>query len=331
MTLPDIQELYPQLYRITLPTPFHVGPINVYLIKGKKPTLIDTGPFWPDSWQALQEALQQLGCPIKNLRQVVLTHGHVDHSGQAHKIQQESGAEIFLHKADAFRAQQPFAQYEAQDLGYIDELYEANGIPSSITRVVKKVYASYYTDYFEPITQLSFLEEGQKIETGPYTFSVVHCPGHAPGLITLWEAQKRFLLSGDHLLKDITPNPVLEVPYNSQPRFPSLLHYIKSLEKVRALQIERALPAHGGLIEDVEGLIDYLFNHHRIRRTLVKGFLRQGPKSIYELCLELFGELPPQQMYLEVSEVLGHLDVIEEEGLLTVKEEEGRVYYRITA
>jgi glyoxylase-like metal-dependent hydrolase (beta-lactamase superfamily II) len=329
MTLPDIQQINPLLFRIILPTPFHVGPVNVYLIKGSVPTLVDTGPHWPPAWEALQKALEALDCPVEKLGQVVLTHGHVDHSGQAHRIQKISGAEVFLHAGDAFRVRQPFSAYGEGDLRYLDEFYAAHGIPESITAVVKKTYAAYYTQFFEPPARISLVEDGQKIEAAPYTFSVVHCPGHAPGSICLWEAEKKFLLSGDHLLKDITPNPVLEVPYNGRPRFPSLIHYIKSLEKVKALTPLRALPAHGSFIEDMPALIDYLCNHHRIRRTLLKGFLRRGPKTIYELCLELFGELPPQQMYLEVSEILGHLDVIHEEGLLSSFKAEERIYYQL--
>lgn len=325
----EINEIYPQLYRIILPTPFHVGPVNVYLIRGMVPTLVDTGPLWPQAAAALDAALKALDCPPKELQQVIITHGHVDHAGQAARIQAESGAKVFLHPADAYRVRQPFSQYGADDLKYIEELYKPHGIPPPITEVVKKVYAGYYTDYFQPPASLSPLEEGQTIEAPPYTFTVIHTPGHSPGLINLWEADKKFLFSGDHLLKNITPNPVLEVPYQGRPRFQSLVNYLESLDKVKALKPEKALPAHGQMIEDVPGLIDNIFNHHRIRRTLLKGFLRQSPRTIYDLCLELFGELPPQQMFLEVSEILGHLDVIEGEGLLDCQENNGRVYYQL--
>ena len=44
---------------ISLPTPFYIGPVNVYLIAEDPITLIDTGPKTKEAIEALREGLRQ--------------------------------------------------------------------------------------------------------------------------------------------------------------------------------------------------------------------------------------------------------------------------------
>ena len=44
-----------RIHTLEIPTPFPVGPVNIYLIEGREPALIDTGPNTPEAWQSLQQ------------------------------------------------------------------------------------------------------------------------------------------------------------------------------------------------------------------------------------------------------------------------------------
>src|SRR3954467_5107370 len=67
--------------KLILPTPFPVGDVNVYLIKGDRLTLVDTGPNTAESWEALKLQLKELKLEPRDIEQVILTHHHPDHSG----------------------------------------------------------------------------------------------------------------------------------------------------------------------------------------------------------------------------------------------------------
>ena len=56
------------------------------------------------------------------------------------------------------------------------------------------------------------LLHGDVIQVGKVRFDVLHTPGHAGGLICLYEPAGRTLLSSDHLLAGISSNPVVEPP-----------------------------------------------------------------------------------------------------------------------
>lgn len=66
---------------LRIPTPFAIGAVNVYLIHGDSPTLIDTCPDWPPARQALTAALAEEGLAPRDITRVLVTHGHSDYSG----------------------------------------------------------------------------------------------------------------------------------------------------------------------------------------------------------------------------------------------------------
>ena len=59
---------------ISLPTPFYVGPVNVYLIAEEPLTLIDTGPKTKEAMTALKEGLRKARVRVSDLKRIVLTH-----------------------------------------------------------------------------------------------------------------------------------------------------------------------------------------------------------------------------------------------------------------
>ena len=64
---------------ISLPTPFYIGAVNVYLIKEDPITLIDTGPKTKEAIDALRTGLRSAGLAVSDIRRIVLTHAHEDH------------------------------------------------------------------------------------------------------------------------------------------------------------------------------------------------------------------------------------------------------------
>src|SRR4026208_867230 len=84
---------------ISLPTPFYIGPVNVYLIAEDPLTIIDTGPKTKETIEALRAGLRKAGYLVSDLRRIVLTHAHEDHCGLARSLRDEAkNAEVFVHE-----------------------------------------------------------------------------------------------------------------------------------------------------------------------------------------------------------------------------------------
>jgi len=74
---------------------------------------------------------------------------------------------------------------------------------------------------------------------GSYMFRCVETPGHSEGHICLYEPHAKILVSGDHILNDITPTVSLRSEHGNP-----LKEYLASLDKIEALEIDLALPGH---------------------------------------------------------------------------------------
>ena len=72
-----------KIHRISVPTPFYVGPVNVYLIEEDPLTLIDAGPRDDASLAALRSGLAQLGHKLSDIKRIIISHAHADHYGLA--------------------------------------------------------------------------------------------------------------------------------------------------------------------------------------------------------------------------------------------------------
>ena len=88
-----------QITQLSIPTPFYVGDVNVYLIKEDPLTLVDVGPKTTEAAAALREKLGREGIRLSDIRRIVLTHAHEDHCGLAKQVRDEAKeAEILIHR-----------------------------------------------------------------------------------------------------------------------------------------------------------------------------------------------------------------------------------------
>src|SRR5258705_11438805 len=84
---------------ISLPTPFYICPVNVYLIPEDPITIIDTGPKTKEAIEALRSGLRAAGFRVSDIQRIVLTHAHEDHCGLARSLRDEAkNAEVFVHE-----------------------------------------------------------------------------------------------------------------------------------------------------------------------------------------------------------------------------------------
>jgi len=155
----------------------------------------------------------------------------------------------------------------------------------------------------------------------------IHCPGHSPGLLCFYWPEEKVLFAGDQLLKEVTPNPILDFPKSRPFQYLSLKQYLSSLEKIAKLEISLLLPGHGEEIRDVRGMTQKIFAHHQERTDRILSILSGREKTSYEVALELFSGVSAFEVFLGISEVLGHLEILREKGRVRAEEREGKDYY----
>ena len=93
--------------------------------------------------------------------------------------------------------------------------------------------------------------------------------GHIPGMLGLYEPEKKILFCGDHILGKITPN----ITYWGEKYGDSLGTYLKNIEKLKSLEIKYLFSSHRFLVEDINGRIEELKVHHQ-KRLIPKLFLK---------------------------------------------------------
>ena len=301
-----------------------MGPINCFLAQGDELTLVDTGPKDPATLAALRDALGERGFKLQDIRRVVVTHAHVDHFGLVAEVVAASGAVVLSHSLNRWWLTDLDREWERRYQFYRD-VFARSGAPLDLAekaiagmRRMSEYASSMPPDHFIP------LEDGDTIGLGEEAWRVVFAPGHASGLVCLYEPASRTLISSDHLLRDITSNPVMEPPARGDTWRPrALVDYIASMEKTARLDVRIALPAHGEPIYDVPALVDGRIAFHRSRLAHIESQLECCAQTPFEICNIIFPNLKSFDVFLGLSEVIGHLDVLEAEGRVRLEPTEG--------
>jgi glyoxylase-like metal-dependent hydrolase (beta-lactamase superfamily II) len=321
-----IRTFFDKIYQIELPIPFPLKTTNVYLVDESPKTLVDAGIKTDASFEALTKSLEELGLSLSSIKRILVTHGHIDHYGQAQKISSITGAPIYIHPKEYGRIRSILHSF-----GPLKSILLRNGVPEALVNEAIRFMESAQK-MTDPLNEAFFLEDGDPISFTSMTWRTIHCPGHSPGLICFYWPEKKILFTGDHLLKEITPNPVLYVPDNNVPlHYPGLMEYISSLKKIEGLDVDLLLPGHGDEVYDSKGLIQKILRHHQERMDYVLSFLSQREKTPYEIAMDLFPGVPPFEIFLGISEAVGHLEILKGEGKVKVEEKQGKDYYSLVA
>ena len=304
----------PYLHRLSVPTPFPVGPVNVYVVEEEDGlTLIDVGPRFDPAREGLRGGLAALGYRLHDVRRIVLTHVHSDHAGMAAEVVEASGAQVLTHPLN-FPELADYAAERERRLAFYAALMQEAGMPPEVMAQIAAARRGY-SRFAQAVRPDLPLEDGAVLRLGGEPWRVLHTPGHTGGLVCFYQPQRRLLLSSDHLLRDVSSNPIVEPPRREgEPRPRRLLDYLAQLKRVAQMEIDLALPGHGPPITDVKGLVEQRLAFHRERAQQVLSVLDAGERSAYEISLALFPDLDPINRFLAVSEVIGHLDWLEEEG-----------------
>ena len=322
----------PNLYQLSIPTPFPVGPVNVYVAQDPDGlTLVDCGPRLPEARQALDAGLAALGCSVRDACRIVVTHAHADHYGLAASIaaRAASGVQVLTHPFNRPTLEGYDRERERRTAFYAN-LLQISGLPEETLRAIENAQRGI-GDYAETIPVAGELNDGDRLTLAGREWQVLHTPGHSGGLVCLYEPRTRTLLSNDHLLRDVSSNPLGEPPPpGHSARFMSLVEYIGQMQRVAAMDVSVAWPGHGEPIHDVADLVSQRVEFHTRRAGRILELLSGNVLTTYEVTRAVFPRLDPISFFLAISEVLGHLEWLESQGCLQSTQREGVVKWQTT-
>jgi recombination protein RecT len=270
-------QLLKNVQRLTAPNPgVMTGPgTNSYLV-GDPATgyiAIDPGPADAEHLERLWRAAGG------DIRMIVCTHSHPDHSPGAAPLQQMCQR--------AGRAAPPIL-----------------GLPSAPT--------ARADSQFTPDRSLSNDERltltGKGLEGEiTHTLQVVHTPGHAANHVCLLLREDGLLFSGDHILNGSTT--IINPPDGN------MADYLDALDRLDALCAEHGvdfiLPAHGHVLGEARAAIAQLKGHRLAREAKVIAAMQALPEGTVEQWVELaYADVPPRMWPLAQRSLIAHVERI---------------------
>jgi len=317
------------IHSMPVSTPFAVGMVNTYLLDDDPLTLIDAGPNSGRSLDELNAGLEARGHSIDDLDLVIVTHQHIDHLGLVEIVAEHSGAEVAALGLAAERLANFDEDAELEDQ-FAVELMLRNGIPEEVTAALRSVSRSF-RGWGSRVKVTRPLVDGETIQLRDRSLEVLHRPGHSPSDTLFWDAERRILIGGDHLIAHISSNPLISRPLDgSEQREQALASYISSVNRTRELPAEIVLSGHGVPITDHVPLIDSRLAATGRRKEKIYGLIAERPRSAHAIAQAIWGNVAVTQAFLTLSEVIGHADLLVNEGRVREVEDGKVVRYETT-
>ncbi|WP_105430146.1 MBL fold metallo-hydrolase [Neorhizobium sp. T6_25] len=146
-------------------TPFQQNCTILFDEETKQGVVVDPGGDVPTILQVIKEN----GVTLK---EIWLTHGHIDHAGGADELREALSIPVIgPHEADL-----PLLQR-------LETQAEKFGVKMEVRNVLPD----------------RWLNEGDKVSFGEHVFEIFHCPGHAPGHVIYYNRAQGFAHLGDVL------------------------------------------------------------------------------------------------------------------------------------
>jgi len=282
--------LLKNVLRLTAPNPGAMtGPgTNSYLV-GEPATgfiAIDPGPLDHEHLEKLWRAAGG------DIRMIVCTHSHPDHSPGARVLQAMCQAQ-----ADAPSLQAP----------------PILGLPSAPTaRAASAFVPDRVLQNLERVALNQQGLEGDLAYNSGHTLQVLYTPGHAANHICLVLLQDGLLFSGDHILNGSTT--VVDPPDGD------MNDYLNSLDVLSQAcaehHINYILPAHGYVIggpgDEAMAAIARLKQHRLQREARVMQAMQNQPQgSLDDWLAEVYGDVPERMWPVAKRTLMAHVARIE--------------------
>lgn len=308
----ELVKVNEKIYWLRMPLPFDLDHINLYLLKDVNGwVVLDTGLGTNKTEQIWEHIFSQLDGKVTR---VIVTHMHPDHIGMAGYLCEKYRIPLHMSFSEYFVARAlvagPRGADKWQDMEYLrrcgmgeDYIEQASLNKGGIGQVVKPI----------PL-QFNRLVEGQILQIGDIDWKVMIGRGHSPEHVCLYSKALNVLISGDHVLPNITPNIGA---YSTEPEINSLSMYLETLEQFYDLPADTTvLPSHKLPFSGLHTRVDELKQHHYVHLDKIIAFCAEA-RTVKDVLAVMFErELNPHNMFFALAEALSHLNYLVAENKL---------------
>ncbi|MFF4605553.1 MBL fold metallo-hydrolase [Streptomyces sp. NPDC001339] len=211
--------------------PFPVGHVYLVALPGDGYAAVDTGV--PGSAPAVLGALARLGGRPDQLRQIVITHSHIDHMGSAADLVAATGARVLAGALDV-----PYIRGDAPEPPPV--------VTAGERPLREEMQAHFATAGLPPLRHVEVdieLHDGDTLDDWLEPVRVLHVPGHTPGGIALHLPHSGVLFPGDLIGAAPDGRRAVLGPFNVERETA-----IASFRRLAALGADIVCVPHGGPI-----------------------------------------------------------------------------------
>ena len=221
---------------------------NIYHISGDYNYIVDTG-MSENGYRQIKNAID-----LSKIDVCIITHLHIDHIGGALYLEKYNKIPIYISKNDydtikyiTDNRREYFTDYK--------NLMISNGVPEELFHdITGGNPVMKFIDYYSSLN-LNIIGDMHMRDT-----EIIDVPGHSPGSVCIYFNDIHAMITGDHILKNISPNISV---YRNNTDYLGM--YMESLNKVRNYDVSIAYPGHRDNFTNFSERIDQILEHHRIR------------------------------------------------------------------
>jgi glyoxylase-like metal-dependent hydrolase (beta-lactamase superfamily II) len=279
------------------------------------PTLVDTGSGYGNCNDHLIYGLTALRddfgehLDIKDIRRILITHGHIDHFGGLSHIVEQTGAQVGIHELD----RRVLCAYEERVIVATKDLrifLARAGVGEKLRNGLIELYG-FAKKHVRSVNVDFNLSEYENLDGVQF----IHTPGHCPGQVCIRIGD--ILLSADHILAQITPHQAPE----SITHYTGLGHYLESLYKIARVEgIRVALGGHEQPVYDMYERIIAIRASHQRKLERVLDVIRQAnaPCTISDISKAIYPDRHSYDVLLALEEIGAHVEYLYQRGRLAV-------------
>lgn len=147
------------------------------------------------------------------------------------------------------------------------------------------------------------LLDGATLEVGTLDVTVVHTPGHADDHLCFRAGNALF--TGDHIMG------------GSSVMVDDMGPYLRSLEKLKGIGLERLHPGHGDEMERPDAVIDWYVAHRLQRHEQIYQAIVDGSSAVSDIVELVYSDVDSSLHPLAARSVVAHLTLLSDQGRIT--------------
>ena len=164
------------------------------------------------------------------------------------------------------------------------------------------------------------LADGDVVRAGRLNLTALHTPGHSADHLCFWIPEDRVVFTGDLVLGK--GSSMVTYPEGN------VADYLRSLERVAALNPKLLFPGHWDPVTDAMGKLEEYRSHRLEREAQVLAEVRRGGGTAHELTRRVYGQEVGEELLVAAEMTMrAHLAKLVDDGLVRLRKSHGEEVY----